>query len=237
LATFNITVINTNDAPEFVSEGIVAATEKEHYIYSILVRDDDKDLGLDTLTVNVIIKPDWLSFGVSLNNTILISGIPYNEHAIRGQNTHQVILTVTDEDGVVATQDYTITVQDVNNPPVAFSVTETGNEDVTLNVNLLGTDEDHNLVKYVVVQVPQHGSLLESSVLVESSVLSYVPNTNYFGQGMFTFKAVDGLGVNSLIVTATLTINPVNDAPVAVTIKELTPKPSTASNVNISCPK
>lgn len=58
-----------------------------------------------------------------------------------------------------------------------------------------------------------HGAL----TLAADGNFSYVPDANYFGTDSFTYQAVDAASAVSNTATVTLTVNPVNDLPVAVT--------------------
>src|SRR5439155_8855689 len=62
----------------------------------------------------------------------------------------------------------------------------------------------------VVVTGPSHGAL----TLNANGSFTYTPAANFNGSDSFTYKANDGL-LDSNAATVALTINPVNDAPVA----------------------
>src|SRR5439155_1154700 len=61
------------------------------------------------------------------------------------------------------------------------------------------------------VTEPAHGSV----TLLSDGSLSYTPNANFNGSDSFTYKANDG-SANSNVATVSVTVNAVNDAPVAV---------------------
>jgi VCBS repeat-containing protein len=61
------------------------------------------------------------------------------------------------------------------------------------------------------VSTTTHGTLN----LASDGTFTYTPNLNYFGTDSFTYRAVDNTG-NSNIATATITINAVNDTPIAL---------------------
>lgn len=102
-----------------------------------------------------------------------------------------------------------ITVNPVNDPPVAQDGSANTNEDVPVPVTLTATDVDSVLLSYSVVTPPANGS-----VTVFGNVATYTPNPNFSGTDTFTFKANDGTA-DSNAATITITVNHVNHAPVA----------------------
>src|SRR5205085_2094088 len=108
-----------------------------------------------------------------------------------------------------------ITVNAVNDPPVAVSNSYSTNEDIALVVSAAGvlandSDVDGNPLTAIQVSGTAHGTLS----LGADGGFTYTPAANYNGPDSFTYKANDGL-LNSKTVTVTLTVNAVNDAPVA----------------------
>src|SRR6185437_14341808 len=73
------------------------------------------------------------------------------------------------------------------------------------------TDADGNTLTAVKVTDPTHGVLTLNS----NGSLTYTPTANYNGSDSFTYKANDGT-VDSNTVTVSITVNSVNDAPIAV---------------------
>ncbi|MFQ6084398.1 MAG: S8 family serine peptidase, partial [Candidatus Aminicenantia bacterium] len=96
-----------------------------------------------------------------------------------------------------------------NNPPVANSQSVTTNEDTSVAITLTATDPDGDPLTYSIVSQPANGLLSGTAPNV-----TYIPNANYNGPDSFTFKANDGK-VDSNIATVSITVMPVNDAPVA----------------------
>lgn len=103
-----------------------------------------------------------------------------------------------------------LTVVPVNDAPVAQTQSLSANEDSPLQVTLLGADADGDALSYSIVTPPAHGSL--SGVAPN---LIYLAATNYFGADSFAFKVSDGQ-LESDPAVVSLTINPINDPPVAV---------------------
>ena len=99
----------------------------------------------------------------------------------------------------------------VNDGPVAQAVSVEGSEDVPLAVLLVGSDVEGSSLSYQVVQAPQKGVLSG-----EGAQRTYTPELNYHGTDSFTYTVFDG-ELLSAAVSVTLTLQPVNDAPVAIT--------------------
>lgn len=96
-----------------------------------------------------------------------------------------------------------------NNSPVANNQSAVINEDAAVTIILTATDADNDALAYSIVDSPSNGILSGIAPNV-----TYTPNENYNGPDSFTFKVNDGT-VDSNIATVNITINPVNDAPIA----------------------
>ena len=121
----------------------------------------------------------------------------------------------------------TITVSPVNDPPVANNQSLTTNEDVALPITLTATDVDGNTLTYA-IGAPAHGTLSCNNCVNPT----YTPASNYFGPDSFTFTVFDGT-INSNTATISMTVNSVNDLPVATTLNLTTPE-DTALGITLS---
>jgi large repetitive protein len=125
--------------------------------------------------------------------------------------------TVSDGRGGTDTATVTITVTAVNNPPDAINDGYTVAEDSVLTVTstngVLRNDVDSNGDPLTVLSktAPAHGTLTMDS----TGQFTYTPNANFNGTDSFNYTVSDGKGGTDT-ATATVTITPVNDAPVAV---------------------
>src|SRR5207247_597176 len=72
------------------------------------------------------------------------------------------------------------------------------------------SDVDGDVLTPVLVSGPSHGSL----TLNADGSFTYTPSANYNGTDSFAYKANDG-SLDSNVATVTITINPVQDPPVA----------------------
>ncbi|HTK77374.1 MAG TPA: tandem-95 repeat protein [Gemmataceae bacterium] len=117
-------------------------------------------------------------------------------------------------DGNTATVSLTVTA--VNDAPVAANDSQSTAEDTSLTISAPGvlgndTDVEGSPLTAVLVAGPAHGTV----TLNADGSFTYTPAANYNGSDSFTYMANDG-ALNSSPATVSLTITPVNDAPVAV---------------------
>ncbi|MEL6266185.1 MAG: Ig-like domain-containing protein, partial [Pseudomonadota bacterium] len=99
-----------------------------------------------------------------------------------------------------------------NTAPVATPQSVSVNEDGTVTITLAGTDADADPLTFSLTSSPMRGSLENFDPVARTVV--YRPDADVFGSDDFSFTVDDGkLGTDS--ATVTITINPVNDLPVA----------------------
>ena len=139
--TFIITVVNTNDVPEFVSLPPLSVLEDTEYSYAIEVRDVDDLHTPAPLTIAVIERPEFIDgFTDNGNGTASLSGTPGNEDV----GEHTVVLTVTD--GIVTEptrQEFTVTVINVNDAPeITSTALDSVLEDDEYLYEIIATDID-----------------------------------------------------------------------------------------------
>ncbi|MCI2230491.1 Ig-like domain-containing protein, partial [Polaribacter sp. MSW13] len=140
----------------------------------------------------------------------------------------QVTYTITD--GILtASANLDITVNSINDSPVAVPDTNATNEDVTLNViaanGLLLNDSDPENNALSVTQFTINGTVYiagTSATLTEGILKVYAdgsydftPATNFFGQVTLVNYTISD-GINTANSTLKITVNPVNDAPTLV---------------------
>jgi len=141
---------------------------------------------------------------------------PTHQYAQDGSYTVSLTVTEADLDSDTETKTDYITVYPVNHPPTAVSDAYSVDEDRTLAVAAPGvlsndTDADGNSLTAVLDTDVKHGTLALNS----DGSFVYIPTANYNGTDSFTYKANDGQA-DSDAATVTITVKPVNDAPVAM---------------------
>lgn len=115
-----------------------------------------------------------------------------------------------------------IVIQAVNDAPTVSVAAVTFNEDYTATIRPSKSDVDGDATTLRIVSAPEHGS-----TTVSGDTIVYTPIANYNGTDRFDLVANDGQ-VNSSAATAVLTINPVNDAPVALSQSVVTDEDTVA---------
>jgi len=173
---------------------------------SIIVNEDGQttitlegvDIDNDTLSVTVTKMPDHGSF---INNIYTPQANYYGTDSIKYRVS----------DGELESEEatITITINPINDIPVANNINTSTNEDNSKDINLSIVDIDNSTFTYTVINNPTHGTLTGTA-----PNLIYTPDTNYFGTDTFTYKANDGID-DSNIATVTITIGADNDAPTA----------------------
>lgn len=124
--------------------------------------------------------------------------------------TLSVPVTVNDGFSDSPVFNVSITVNDVNDPPVADPQSVATDEDIPLSITLTGSDEETPNVTFALETQPGNGSL---SGTVPN--LLYTPALNFSGNDSFTFTVNDGQQ-NSQPATISISVNAVNDPPVVV---------------------
>jgi VCBS repeat-containing protein len=123
--------------------------------------------------------------------------------------------TIADSDGDESSAIVTVNILSVDDPPVASPDSFKLKEEETLSLPEPGvlendSDPEGDALTANLVEAVKHGTLK----LNADGSLSYVPDENYYGEDQFTYRATAG-GQSSTTVTVTLTIEPVEDLPIA----------------------
>jgi Big-like domain-containing protein/CARDB protein/matrixin len=170
----------------------------------------------DTEDGNISASLSWVS---SRDNTIG-SGATFSTSALSA-GTHTITASVQDSGGLPGSASITITVNPANTAPTAGNQVITASEDTPLSVTLSGSDAQQCELQFAVVTGPANGTLgpitnngcAGGTPNTDSAVLTYTPGANFSGSDSFTYRVSDGaLTANA---TVSITVNAVNDAPIA----------------------
>ncbi len=192
--TVTIKVTSDNNAPQAIAQSV-----STHEDASLAINLSGIDADGDALSYTVNSLP---IHGTFINGTYTPDA-NYN-------GTDSFTFTVNDGALNSAPATVSITVVPVNDAPQAISLTITVTEDVAKNITLAGTDADGDDLLFTVVTPPAHGILSGTAPL-----LTYTPKANYYGPDLFEYTVHDGELEGASAATVSITVTPVNDAPVA----------------------
>ena len=202
-ATVSITITISNDAPTAEN---VAITVSEDSTANGLLQAQDPDG--DNLTYAVVANPARGTLSTFNTTTGAFTYTPNVNETGPDNFTFQV----SDGQATSNTATVSITITATNDPPTAENATITVNENSTANGQLQAQDPDGDSLTYTVVANPTQGTL--SSFNTTTGAFTYTPNTNATGTDSFSFQVSDGQATSNT-ATVSITINQVNDAPVA----------------------
>jgi hypothetical protein len=201
-AEVRVTVGAVNDGPVAVDD---SAETPEDTPVTVDVLDNDSDPDGDPLTVTAVSDPPHGAAAINPDGTVTYTpDLNFN-------GSDSFTYTISDG-GATATATVTVTVGPVNDGPVAVDDSAATNEDTPVTVNVLGNDSDPDgdPLTITVVSTPGHGT-----AAIDSGQVVYTPDADYNGPDSFTYTISDGNG-GTATATVYITINPINDPPVAV---------------------
>ncbi|MDM8549901.1 putative Ig domain-containing protein [Desulfobacterales bacterium HSG2] len=203
--SFTITVANVNDAPDFTGTPVTAATEDTAYTYTITTADPDAG---DTRTVTATSLPDWLTFTDNRDGTGRLEGTPANEHV----GDHSVALHVEDAAGATGTDEFSVTVSNVNDPPsFTGEVVTAAPEDQVYRYSITTADPDAGDTRSIIaMKKPAWLSLINRGD--GTATLEGTPLNEHVGSHRVTLQVRDAAGGTDTR-SFTISVTNVNDAP------------------------
>jgi VCBS repeat-containing protein len=208
LPTQDLRVTSDNAAPVASDDGYTTNEDTPLSVAAPGVLGNDTDADADALTATLVSGPSHGTLALNADGSFsYTSAANYN-----GPDSFTYKANDGTADSNVAT--VTLTVNPVNDPPVAGGDSYSTNEDTVLSVaapGVLGNDADvdGDALTAVLVSGPSHGTL----VFHANGAFSYTPAPDYNGPDSFTYRANDGNGAVSNVATVTITVGAVNDAP------------------------
>jgi VCBS repeat-containing protein len=203
-AVLTIIVLPVNDPPYVENE---EANVLEDQLLSGDLSWNDYEPDNESMTYSVVTPPTSGQFAV---NT---AGAYTYQPALNFFGTQTITYSVCDPGGTCSQGTLVITVEPVNDRPVAVDDSFVILEDQVLNGNaaLNDTDAETASMVYTVIDAPDFGSV----VMQPNGQFVYTPNANYFGSDMIVYHATDASGASD-VATITISITSVNDTPVVV---------------------
>ncbi|EPJ0712783.1 tandem-95 repeat protein, partial [Vibrio parahaemolyticus] len=196
----NLDILPINDAPN--AENDVITTEEDTSV-TIDVLVNDSDVEGDALSIQSASVPsEQGSVDIVDGKLVFTPAENFN-----GEATITYIVTdgdLTDEAKV------TVTVTPVNDSPVAVDDTTSIQEDTAVTIDVLpnDTDVDGDKLSIQSASVPE----AQGKVEIVEGKLVFTPAENFNGDAEITYTVTDGQLADEAKVT--VTVNPVNDAPI-----------------------
>ena len=208
-ATVTITISPENDLPLAVADGYTTAEDTALSIGSSGVLSNDSDIDGDALSAAIVSGP--------ANGSVVLNADGSFDYTPNANFTGDDSFVYAAGDGTATAEaTVTITVTPTPDAPIVAGDAYSTGEDVVLTVNagmgVLGNDLDPmgGSLTAELVSGPEHGTVSLNS----DGSFSYTPEANWHGTASFTYKAIGADG--ETVGTATVTVQALNDAPVAV---------------------
>lgn len=212
IATVTIMVTPVNDAPIAVDDEYEVDEDEHLLIPAPGVLANDIEVDPDNMTVTLI--TDVLYGSLSLVADGAFTYLPDPDF----YGTDTFVYELVTYPGTLSewTDQATVTiyVNPINDAPVAVDDVYSTDEDTTLNGSTVlanDSDVDGDSLTAELVSTTTHGAL----TLVADGTFTYEPEEDFNGEDSFTYKAFDGEEYSTVAIV-TITVHPVNDAPVAV---------------------
>ena len=204
--SWSVNVNGVNDPPSITSTAPTTATEDTLYTYTATVSDIDDDNNGTDLTWSLTNEPS----GMTVSTTGVVTWTP-----LEGVTTSGVVtLSVADggENGALpATEDFTVSVTAVNDPPVITAVPSANAVEETLyQFDVLVSDPDDSSWTFALSGEPAGMSINPSS-----GRISWTPAEGVLASGTVTVTAADS-GADGALPdsdTFSISVTPVNDQP------------------------
>ncbi len=214
--TITVTVFNGNEMP--TTSGLANITVNEDTVSSVknlfAAFDDIEDLD-PALTYTISNNTNNALFSSTVINHI--AGSLTLNYAPDQNGTADIIIRATDTGGLYVETTFTVTVNPVNDAPIAnndlANVNEGGSVVIDLGANDSDVDNSLDLNSLTIISGPTNGSLVSNG----DGTVTYTHNDSETLTDSFSYTIKDSTGATSNIATVNLTVTPVNDAPVQTT--------------------
>lgn len=210
VATVTISVNPVNDAPVAANDEYSMDEDAVLTVEATGVLANDTDLDNTSLTATIVAQPQHGTVTLNADGSFVytpaanFSGVDGFSYQAGDGSASSDVASVT------------INVAPINDPPVAVNDEYTTAEDTELVVEIPGVllndiDPESATLSTTMVSPPQHGTV----TLDSNGKLVYTPSADYHGVDGFSYTVSDG-ELTSAVASVTITVTPVNDAPVSL---------------------
>lgn len=199
-ASIAITVTAVNDPP-VAEDDSFAVSEEETITLNPL--DNDVDVDGDQLIITSALAERGI---INITET----DITYTAPSTPGTDT--ISYTIADPDGESDSATINITINNIQDAPVAIDDIASTNEDTAVEIAPLNNDSDEDGDSLTVTINSVTNGLANVS---NTNTILFTPESNFFGSANIIYTATDPAG-NSDTATINIEVLAVNDAPIAV---------------------
>lgn len=209
-ATVRVYVPNINESPIAVDD--TATTDEDTPVdIDVLANDSDPDPdmpvpGGGALWIVAVSNP--LHGRVSINPNETLRYVPDPNY--NGSDSFRYV--VSDGDDMFAVATVTVTINPVNDAPVANGDFASTEEDTPVDIDVLANDTDVEDETLTVLELMQ--PCVGTAELLENGQVRYTPNADFYGVDFFAYRCTDGTDPSNWALVF-VNIRPVNDPPVA----------------------
>jgi hypothetical protein len=203
----NLTVLYPNEIP-IATDNTATVNKGATINIDVAANDNDPDGNLDLGSIVIIDNPAY--------GSVLVNGDGTVSYMHDDSVTTADSFTYTINDNVGATSNIATVTLVINDVPVAGDDSTSLNEGSTININLASNDIDTvgglNLNSITIVNPPVNGNVIVNG----DGTVDYTHNGSETISDSFTYSINDSNGSTSNVATVNITINSVNDLPVAL---------------------
>lgn len=207
LALVDLTIHPINDAPVALDQTVDTLED-----VPVDIELDGSDVEGDPLVFTIVNHPT--------HGTLDVSGLPRVAYQPDPDSENDDSFAFITNDGVLDSNAATVLISltPINDAPGATPLEIELLEDETVELTLLGSDEEGDVLEFEVVTPPSHGmiALVEVQDPTIDPVYEYTPDPDFDQSDSFTYRVYDG-SLYSNPVAVHLYIESVNDDPVAET--------------------
>ena len=225
--SFNLTIVNVNDAPEISDISRGAST------ISVSGLSIDEDTQVTDISFSIYdIEDSNLTVSLTSTNTSLVpvSNMSYNctngscsmslTPAVNENGTGIITIIVTDPQGMTTSNAFDLAVRSINDPHAVTSITgQTIDEDtIATGISMTVTDIEDAPCSFEITTISSNGTVISSnniSYTCSANVyhFSITPNADQSGTSTIIVTITDSVGL-TVSTSFTVSVANVNDAPV-----------------------
>lgn len=208
--SFTVRVLSVNDPPKLKGAGTLTAYQGARFAYSFTATDID--LGVDP---NELLTFSTNSSHLTMDTTTgEVSFTPVNSQV----GTHLFNVTVTDRYGATDTRNFTLKIENANDPPsIAAVADQTATEHVPFLLKVVATDIDLE-IGLDTLTFEDNTTLFNIS---SNGTVAFTPANKDVGEHQVSVSVHDIVGPKAY-ANFTVTVINVNDGPVMGAIKDVT---------------